>query len=285
MVYSKESSSSSSSQDVCLSTSPNLSSDPNRLQGTLTFPFALQIPARVVRPGAAGLAGRRMRPPPSFILGSLQGVDPEQSGAEWASCRYLIKVTLGRRGLLKSNERFVTPVVFVPRQNSPSMGDARMLALAAGRPMPGPLEDPAGWAGKRVHHAVKRGNLLRGTKHASYEAALLLPFPPKFTRTGTVPFSLRLTSTDPDTTTRFPKADVSVFLLQRTHIGAQGLAATHDLVVGRGTLLDDGPSDGVGLVRADPADESQAVWGRRYAGQIKLVSSSASATGPPNLPD
>lgn len=213
-----------------------------------------------------------MRPPPSFMLGSLANVDPDQSGAEWASCRYMIKVTLGRRGLLKSNERWVVPVVFVPRQNGPGMSDARMLAVAGGRAMPGPLEDPEGWAGKKVRHAVKRGNVLRGTRHAGYEVTLLLPAPAKVPRTASVPFSLKLTSTDPEATTRFPKAEVSVFLLQRTHVGAQGLASTHDVVVGRATLVDDGPAEGIELVRSDPADETQAVWGKRYQGQIKLVS-------------
>ena len=257
-----------------LSTTPNSSSDPSKLQGTLSFPFVLHIPARVVRPGAAGLAGRRIRPPPSFILGSLQGVDANQSGAEWASCRYLVKVTLGRRGILKANERFVQPVVFVPRQNNPAMSDARMLAVAGGRPMPGPLEDPDGWAGKKVRHPVKRGNVLRGVKHASYDVTMLLPAPAKVPRTSTIPFSLKLTSTDPEATTRFPKSEVSVFLLQRTHIGAQGLASTHDLVVGRASLEEDGPAEGVELVRSDPADETQSVWGKRYRGQIKLVSGS-----------
>lgn len=85
LVYQRDSSGQDS--DICLTTDRNLSSDPTKLQGTLSFPFSLQIPSRVVRPGAAGIAGRRMRPPPSFILGS--GVADDHPSTEWASCRYV----------------------------------------------------------------------------------------------------------------------------------------------------------------------------------------------------
>lgn len=106
---------------------------------------------------------------------------------------YFLKVTLGRKGLLKSNERWVVPIVYVPRQHDPPLSDQRMLATAAGLAIPGPLVDPGGWSGKKVRHVVKRGLFARsGGKAAWYEVALLLPMPAKFPRTSTVPFALKV---------------------------------------------------------------------------------------------
>jgi hypothetical protein len=81
----------------------NESTDPTKLQGTFTFPFKLVIPGRVAgSPNAVGASLRRPRPtPPSFVLSGTANDVSVGKGAEWASCRYFVKVTMGRRGLLK----------------------------------------------------------------------------------------------------------------------------------------------------------------------------------------
>lgn len=89
----------------------NESSDPSRLQGTFTFPFRLHIPSRIATlsgPSEAGTAATRRtrQTPPSFVLSGSANDASVGKGAEWASCRYYLKVTLGRRGLLKVSSRF-----------------------------------------------------------------------------------------------------------------------------------------------------------------------------------
>lgn len=132
----------------------NLSSDPLKLQGTFEFPFKLHLPSRVARiPEELPADGTPLRStwltlPPSFVLsGEANG---GARGSEWASCRYFLKVTLGRKGLLKSNERLIVPIIYLPRGREPRTSPLRTLALSQGRTPPGPLEDPSGWAGKYV---------------------------------------------------------------------------------------------------------------------------------------
>lgn len=272
-------------ENMYLWTNANRSADPSKLQGTHSFAFELHIPSHVSRPGPAGLASERMRPPPSFTLNTTPN-DIEPSGTEWASCRYFLKVTLGRRGLLKSNERWMVPVVYVSRQHEPPVSDARMLAQAAGQLIPGPLEDPGGWAGKQIEHPVKRGLFARGpAKQARYEAELLLPTPAQFARTSTIPFALRLTSTDPDLTTRFPPGSISIRVVQRAHVSAQGVSATHYLDVGQqADLIEDGPEDGVRIEQGgDATQEDGPVWGKRFRGQIRLSESVGASFTVPNL--
>ena len=128
---------------------PSASTSPTRdqLQGQFAFPFSLAIPGQVLYDGGV------TRPlPPSFVLagggiGGGGGFGSSIRGSEWASCRYYVKVTLGRKGLLKVNERFIVPVIYVPRAAEPEMSPLRTLALSEGRPTPGPREDPRGWSG------------------------------------------------------------------------------------------------------------------------------------------
>lgn len=80
----------------------NESADPTKLQGTFTFTYRLKIPGRIrSAQGADPAAPRRSRAtPPSFVL-SGNASEGAGKGVEWASCRYYVKVTMGRKGLLK----------------------------------------------------------------------------------------------------------------------------------------------------------------------------------------
>lgn len=90
----------------------------------------------------------------------------------------------------KVNERFIAPVIYIPRHAEPEMSPMRMIAAAEGRPAPGPQEDVAGWKGKKVRHVVKRG--VFSGKKAWYECVLLLPTPAAFARLGTLPFAVKV---------------------------------------------------------------------------------------------
>lgn len=57
-------------------------------------------------------------------------------------------MTLGRRGLLKVNERVMIPLIFQPKPVEPGGSPLRIAAEAANLPIPGPSDDVSGWAGK-----------------------------------------------------------------------------------------------------------------------------------------
>lgn len=105
-----------------------------------------------------------MRLPPSFVL---QADGPTTTArADWASCRfvtylvsikmrltllrdrYFVKVTMGRKGFLKTNERLIVPITYQPRPIDPEGSLLRQVALANGLRPPGPRDDPGGWAAK-----------------------------------------------------------------------------------------------------------------------------------------
>lgn len=50
--------------------------------------------------------------------------------------------------MLKINERLILPLIYLPRQEEPIGSPGMMMALQAGLEIPGPLQDPTGWAGK-----------------------------------------------------------------------------------------------------------------------------------------
>lgn len=161
------------------STSASDYSATGKLAGSMAFPFRLTIPARLSHSPETGHAyePRPIRPPPSFMLDASttasasamvkQGAGAALTGFE-GSCRYYLKVTLGRTGLLKLNERWIIPIVFVPRQLIPySASPLREIALAEGNPPPSSLDDPEGWTerGKYVARTAlrKSGSLFKSS--------------------------------------------------------------------------------------------------------------------------
>ena len=83
----------------------NESSDPLKLQGVFSFPFSLHLPPSIPRISAATGEIRKYRLPPSFVLSASSGINGGSD--EWASVRYFVKVTVGRKGMLKQNERLL----------------------------------------------------------------------------------------------------------------------------------------------------------------------------------
>ena len=177
----------------------NTAHEPNKLQGTFAFPFSVTLPGRLTRVPRMDLPpGRAMRPPPSFVLDSSLSSPGTTSilttgvGAFEASCRYYLKVTLGKKGLLKLNERWVIPVVFVPRQAPPlAPSPLRALALSQGRTTPpSSASDPEGWTDARKYVARAGGSATRrggagglfksGARSAWVEVEGKVPKPHKF---------------------------------------------------------------------------------------------------------
>lgn len=101
----------------------NESSDPLKLQGVFNFPFSLHLPPNIPRVSAATGEIRKYRLPPSFVLNASTSINGGND--EWASVRYFVsqsatirlaipnfaslqvKVTVGRKGMLKQNERLL----------------------------------------------------------------------------------------------------------------------------------------------------------------------------------
>lgn len=157
-----------------------------KLQGTMRFPFAVTIPARLTHLPDSGqpYEPRPIRPPPSFMLdgdttsasAGAATTSPASAalGGFEGSCRYYLKVTLGRAGLLKLNERWIIPIVFVPRQPipvSPSPVRRQHLALLASAASanrvatPDSKHDPEGWTdpGKYVTRTATKKSRFKGT--------------------------------------------------------------------------------------------------------------------------
>ena len=190
-----------------------------KLQGTFPFPFVLTIPARLTHMPHTGqpYQPRPIRPPPSFMLDgntTSSASSSSSSGAKSSppaaalggfegSCRYYLKVTLGRAGLLKLNERWIVPIVFVPRQPVPvSPSPLRELALAssasASASAPAPAtktpdsrQDPQGWTdpGKYVTRTAtkKSSRFSRSSAGAAAAAGWVrlegrVPKPQKFSK-------------------------------------------------------------------------------------------------------
>lgn len=180
-----------------------------KLQGTFRFPFVLTIPARLTHLPHTGqpYQPRPIRPPPSFMLDGNTTSSASSSSSSAAkssppaaalggfegSCRYYLKVTLGRAGLLKLNERWIVPVVFVPRQPVPvSPSPLRQLALAStpATKTPNSKQDPQGWTdpGKYVTRtAMKKSSRFSRSAGAAAAAGWVrlegrVPKPQKFSK-------------------------------------------------------------------------------------------------------
>ncbi|KAK4057302.1 hypothetical protein OIO90_001799 [Microbotryomycetes sp. JL221] len=261
----------------------NESLDSSKLQGTFTFPFELSMPGQIKYPLTTTKSSSsssnvnevetKMRlPPPSFVLAS-QSDEAYSKGSEWASCRYYVKVTLGRKGFLKVNERFVVPVIYVPRHSEPEMSAMRTVAVAQGLPTPGPTEDPSGWKGKRARQQIKKG--LFG-KASGYEVVLLLPSPATFPRMSVIPFAIKISSSDSNLNERFPVSSIKVYLVQRAHVCAQGLVNIHDKIVATGIVQQHDSSQNTPSTVDEPLD-------KRFKGMIALNRSVGSSFKAPNL--
>lgn len=113
----------------------NESSDPLKLQGVFNFPFSLHLPPNIPRVSATTGEIRKYRLPPSFVLNASTSINGATD--EWASVRYFVsdshvpkfshflirfrsqvKVTVGRKGMLKQNERLIVRLFHLDEVNS-----------------------------------------------------------------------------------------------------------------------------------------------------------------------
>ncbi|GAA5851726.1 hypothetical protein JCM8547_001186 [Rhodosporidiobolus lusitaniae] len=290
----------------------NRSSDPYKLHGTFTFPFSLSIPGKITHlppssdlgvPTAGEPLGRPIRPPPSFMLDSatvatstavqreedgsvLPGSSSRLGGAGYeGSVRYYLKVTLGRKGMLKVNERWIVPLVFAPRQHAPTYSRVRELALREERPTPGSREDPEGWSrpGKYlVRESVRKG--VWKTKSGWVELEVKVPRAKMPRRAGEkVEFEAQIISSNPEATGRFPPASVQVSLVQRTTITAQRLVNSVDTPLLRAPTVRAIGSLSGEAVPLSGRDGGGTGWKVTYGGAVKLTQSIGTSFAVPNL--
>ncbi|GAA5911770.1 uncharacterized protein JCM6883_001263 [Sporobolomyces salmoneus] len=300
----------------------NESPDPSKLLGSFSFPFSLSVPAQITHytpsflpagtPTSIPLS-RPIRPPPSFMLNSqpndrassktsiISTQSPSTNGIGTGgfevSCRYFLKVTLGRRGLLKLNERWIIPVVFVPRQVTPPISPLREVALSTGETrVPHSDQDPLGWTeeGKyKMKRSIKKPSTsswssLKGGKTSSVEIEIegKTIRGQKIERgdagtpggTGLVPFEVTIKTNQVNVTGRVKPNMINVFLVQRTAITAQKLTNAQDVVVSRATSMHPfGPNP-----QGEPTNNGNG-WKVDFGGNIKLPPHLGVSFRAPNL--
>ncbi|KAI8454608.1 hypothetical protein BY996DRAFT_4581722 [Phakopsora pachyrhizi] len=208
-----------------------LTSGESKLSGTVKFPFRFQIsPNRLVRGSL----------PPTFSLTSAApdsvsanfGLAVSQKVTEWASVKYYVKVTLARRGILRSNERLFAPFVLLSKQTQPPIRSlTRLAAVNLGLPIPNPSEDPDGWMGRKIRQHIKLNGCGPGriSKSAWYEVMVLLPSPLCFARNKPLQYYLKFISSNPALTTEFNDSTFKVSLFQRASLTAVGVNGTHEV--------------------------------------------------------
>ncbi|GAA6043900.1 hypothetical protein JCM8097_004298 [Rhodosporidiobolus ruineniae] len=290
----------------------NQSADPLKLHGDFSFPFSLSVPGRITHlppssdlllPSEGEPLPRPMRPPPSFMLDSAmttmsasvrqenEGVTPGlragglSTGGFEASCRYYLKVTLGRKGLLKMNERWLIPIIFVPRQPPPALSPLRELALRENRRPPSSREDRNAWTapGKYVvRESVRKGVWKTRTGWVEVEGRVMRG---KVARGAgeRVEFEVQITSSNPEATGRFPPSCLTVTLMQRTAVTAQRLTNSIDQPLLRATSVRPLAPPGGESVPLSSRDGGGQGWRVTYGGSIKLTSSIGSSFAAPNL--
>ncbi|BGP00093.1 hypothetical protein NBRC10513v2_004316 [Rhodotorula toruloides] len=284
----------------------NHSPDPTKLQGTFSFPFSLTIPGRLTAMADRDQTfDRPIRPPPSFMLdaattsssarndnGATAGLRTGglSTGGFEASCRYYLKVTLGRRGLLKLNERWIIPVVFIPRQPPPPIpSPLRERAIRLGIRPPHSNEDPDSWTerGKyRQRAAVRKGGgggFWKTAKMGWVEVEGRVPRPQKFPKGAgeRIQFEVQITSSDPNGIGRFGPNTVAVTLLQRTIATAQRLSSSHDRVVlTASSVRAVGPSTGIAVQIGQTGEMGSRIT---YGGSLVLTPSIVASFRAPNL--
>ncbi|KAG0152512.1 hypothetical protein CROQUDRAFT_85616 [Cronartium quercuum f. sp. fusiforme G11] len=256
--------------DQSLYQPPLLSTLDQKLSGTMTFPFKFSLPTTYANHPVL---------PPSFALTSSMP-DPIASFTrhdmptkiiEWASIKYYVKVTLARRGLLRTNDRLLAPFVLLSRPSQPPESSfTRLAAQNLGLPFPSPMEDPDGWMGRKIRQHIKlpasHSSCEQG-RTAWYEVMVLLPSPLCYARNNPLPYYIKFTSSDPSITTDFSQPSFKVSLLQRAILTALGVSGTHENSLAKGSSRPDGPHGGIHL-RSD----TNTHWSRRYQGDLMLVS-------------
>ncbi|GAA5883301.1 hypothetical protein JCM3774_004143 [Rhodotorula dairenensis] len=277
-----------------------------KLQGTMQFPFAVTIPARLTHLPETGqpYEPRPIRPPPSFMLdgdttsSSSSSTSPAAAalGGFEGSCRYYLKVTLGRAGLLKLNERWIIPIVFVPRQPVPvSPSPVRQhLALlappASAAPrlaMPDSKNDPQGWTdpGRYVTRTAMKKSRFKSSGATVAGWVRLegkVPKPQKFIKAHgeVLEFEVQITCSDAASLARFTPATIAVSLLQRVIVTAQGISNTYDNIVLRANRVTAIGGPGGYTVRGVDGVVAHEIV---YSGTIKLVPGLTTSFRAPNL--
>jgi len=235
---------------------------------SLEFPFELEIPSKVP---ATGAMKQSFPMPPSFVLG--RGKPHEIGGVEAAAVRYYVKVTLARKGLLRPNERLFAPIVYYPRRQSLLfMSDARRQAIVLGTDLPGPSVAPAAWEGKVEEKVIRKG--FWGTKKVPYKVAMLLPSPLTYGKIESIPYYVKVTSSDSSMLSKLAPASVQVNLTQRTMVSAQGSAGVQE------GLIDRGVTEAVLEENQTSADGDQV---RRFRGKLSLKKANANSFYCPNM--
>ncbi|BGP16824.1 hypothetical protein JCM10213_004670 [Rhodosporidiobolus nylandii] len=283
----------------------NLSSDPTKLHGSFTFPFSLPVPGTITHlpppsetfaPGVPGEAlPRPIRPPPSFIFDPsmvagavFAGQDGSRGmsadGTE-ASCKYYLKITVGRRGMFKMNERWIVPLVFVPRQPAPQYSPLRELALRDNRRPPSSIEDPAGWTeqGKYLlRESVKRGMWKTKTGWVEVEGRVVKGKIPRGTGEK-VEFEVQITTSNPEATGRFSPSSLSASLIQRITLTAQRQTNVIDTPLRLSSSARAlGPPNGES-VQLSGRDGGGTGWRVAYSGSVKLTQAVGCSFTAPNL--
>lgn len=179
---------------------------------------------------------------------------------------------MARKGLLKSNDRLFVPLVILPQANIPECSPTRLHALTSGLPIPCPIEDPNGWSGRKVQQAITRGFL--GKKSGQYQVVLLLPHPSVYPKNWIIPYRIKITSSDTEITSTFPLSSVSVSLVQRVDVSAQGQPGVHELLLSQGVSTNQGPPDG---------ETTGSQWGKRIQGTIQVPSTIVPTFTAPNI--
>ncbi|EGG05282.1 uncharacterized protein MELLADRAFT_88140 [Melampsora larici-populina 98AG31] len=293
--------------DQSLYQPPLIATSEHRLSGTKTFPFKFFLPAQ---------SSNDVTLPPSFALTSSapDAMAPftrarlPSKTVEWASVKYYIKVTLARRGLLRSNDRLLAPFVLLSRQTQPPITSmTRQAAFNLGLPLPNPMEDPDGWMGRKIRQYVKIPSSYHtsGPRSAWYEVMVLLPSPLCYGRNRPLPYFLKFTSSDPSVTTDFAPSYFEVSLLQRATLTALGVSGTHEAshlddlllskhagrvlltyqtsclvqnTLSKGIQHPDGPNRGIHAPSAN-----SPYWSRRYEGELLLGTNAVPDFTCPNI--
>lgn len=144
----------------------------------------------------------------------------------------MVKVTLARRGLLKSNERLLAPIIYLPRQLSLSfLSEPRRHAILCDGNLAAPNDAGDSWQQISENKILKSG--LFGNKQANYSFRILIPKPSVFgsetiypglvtlcrlisvVEIETLPYYIQIAAA-PSTLVLFGPENISVLLLQRT---------------------------------------------------------------------
>ncbi|KAF9453505.1 hypothetical protein P691DRAFT_771474 [Macrolepiota fuliginosa MF-IS2] len=152
----------------------------DKLHGTFTWPFCLEIPREVVVASKATRGEPRVyRPPESFF-----------ERHERASVRYEICVRFVR-GYFKPDDRIHATFGYIPLTIPKTPSALRQIAYEQGTPLLGPQDDPDGWHECKT---VKLKGRIFHQREAEVYCTLLLAKPLTYTRGAVIPCWLLLRS-------------------------------------------------------------------------------------------